>query len=78
MKSLLIQQWFAGHYRDKIAFDSGISAGVVTNIVNEWRMGWVLMQQIHLIISSLIEDDAPSASAGSELFDVNLRQFASS
>jgi DNA-binding transcriptional MerR regulator len=34
----VIQQWLAGHQRDKIAFDNGISAGAVTNIVNEWRM----------------------------------------
>jgi hypothetical protein len=25
-------------YRDKIAGDSGLSAGAVTNIVNEWRL----------------------------------------
>jgi hypothetical protein len=36
-KSLVIQLWLAGHQRDKIAFDCGISAGAVTNIVNEWR-----------------------------------------
>ena len=36
LRSLVIQQWGAGH-RDKIAGDSGLSAGAVTNIVNEWR-----------------------------------------
>jgi hypothetical protein len=34
----VIQQWLAGHQRDKIAFDNGISAGAVTNIVDGWRM----------------------------------------
>ena len=38
IKSQVIQQWLAGYQRDKIAFDSGISAGAVTNIVNEWRI----------------------------------------
>jgi hypothetical protein len=36
-KSLVIQQWLAGVQRDKIAADNGLSAGAVTNIVNEWR-----------------------------------------
>jgi hypothetical protein len=34
----VIQQWLAGYQRDKIAFDNGISAGAVTNIVDGWRM----------------------------------------
>jgi hypothetical protein len=34
----VIQQWLAGHQRDKIALDNGISAGAVTNIVDGWRM----------------------------------------
>jgi hypothetical protein len=38
VKSLAVQKWLAGHQRDKIAFDCGISAGAVTNVVNEWRM----------------------------------------
>jgi hypothetical protein len=33
----VIQQWLTGDQRDKIAADAGISAGAVTNIVNEWR-----------------------------------------
>ena len=37
LRSLVIQQWIAGAQRDKIADDSGLSAGDVTNIVNEWR-----------------------------------------
>jgi len=38
-KSLVIRQWLAGVQRDKIAGDDGISAGAVTNVVNEWRRG---------------------------------------
>jgi hypothetical protein len=37
LKSLVIQDWLSGKQRDKIAADSGLSAGAVTNIVNEWR-----------------------------------------
>lgn len=36
-KSLVIQEWLKGEQRDKIAADNGISAGSVTNIVNEWK-----------------------------------------
>jgi hypothetical protein len=36
-KSLVIQAWLNGEQRDKIAGDYGLSAGSVTNIVNEWR-----------------------------------------
>ena len=36
-KSMVIQGWLAGEQRDKIAVNSGLSAGAVTNIVNEWR-----------------------------------------
>jgi hypothetical protein len=39
MKSLVIRQWLSGVQRDKIAGDSGWSAGAVTNVVNEWRRG---------------------------------------
>jgi DNA repair exonuclease SbcCD ATPase subunit len=38
-KSLVIQQWLKGDQRDKIAADSGLSAGAVTNIINEWKQG---------------------------------------
>jgi hypothetical protein len=37
LKSAVIQQWLQGVERDKIALEFGISAGAVTNIVNEWR-----------------------------------------
>jgi cell division protein FtsB len=36
-KSLVIQGWLKGEQRDKIAADNGISAGSVTNIVNDYR-----------------------------------------
>ena len=36
-KSLVIQEWLKGVQRDNIAGDNGLSAGSVTNIVNEWR-----------------------------------------
>ena len=37
LKSLVIQDWLSGKQRDKIAGDNGLSAGAVTNMVNEWR-----------------------------------------
>ena len=37
LKSLVIQEWLKGVQRDNIAGDNGLSAGSVTNIVNEWR-----------------------------------------
>jgi hypothetical protein len=37
MKSLVIQQWLGGVPRDEIAYNNNLSAGAVTNIVNEWR-----------------------------------------
>jgi DNA-binding transcriptional MerR regulator len=39
LKSLVIQDWLSGKQRDRIAGDNGLSAGAVTNIVNEWRLG---------------------------------------
>jgi predicted nucleic acid-binding Zn-ribbon protein len=38
-KSLVIQQWLEGIQRDLIAANNGVSAGAVTNVVNEWRRG---------------------------------------
>jgi cell division protein FtsB len=40
LKSLVIQDWLSGKQRDKIAGDNGLSAGAVTNIVNEWRLAF--------------------------------------
>jgi hypothetical protein len=39
IKSAVIQQWLQGKSRDLIAVDNGLSAGAVTNIINEWRRG---------------------------------------
>jgi hypothetical protein len=39
VKSSVIQQWLQGKTRDSIAMDTGLSAGAVTNIINEWRKG---------------------------------------
>ena len=39
IKSLVIKQWLEGVQRDKIAANNGLSAGAVTNVVNEWRRG---------------------------------------
>lgn len=39
VKSAVIQQWLQGKTRDFIAYDTGLSAGAVTNIINEWRRG---------------------------------------
>ena len=36
LKSLVIQQWLQGLSRDVIAANNGISAGAVTNTVNDW------------------------------------------
>jgi hypothetical protein len=36
-KSLVTQGWMKGEQRDKIAADNGLSAGSVTNIVNDFR-----------------------------------------
>ena len=38
LKSQVIQDWLSGKQRDKIAGDNGLSAGAVTNTVNEWRL----------------------------------------
>lgn len=39
IKSAVIQQWLQGSARDLIAIDTGLSAGAVTNIINQWRRG---------------------------------------
>ena len=35
----MIQQWLSGTQRDRIAAENGLSAGAVTNLVNEWSRG---------------------------------------
>ena len=37
IKTLVIQQWLKGEQRDKIAVENGVSAGAVTDTVNQWR-----------------------------------------
>src|ERR671933_463409 len=39
VRSLVIRQWLEGVQRDKIAGNNGVSAGAVTNVINEWRTG---------------------------------------
>src|SRR5919198_4200881 len=39
IKSLVIQQWLQGIPRNNIGAENGLSAGAVTNIVNEWGIG---------------------------------------
>ena len=39
VKSVVIQQWLEGIARDTIAANNDLSAGGVTNIINEWRQG---------------------------------------
>lgn len=50
LKSLVIQQWLAGTQRDRIAVANGLSAGAVTNIVNEWR------QSLGLYVAETLRD----------------------
>ncbi|MGB7636429.1 MAG: hypothetical protein WBL88_02520 [Nitrososphaeraceae archaeon] len=38
-KSLVIQEWLSGTQRNRIAAENGLSAGAVTNLVNEWSRG---------------------------------------
>lgn len=48
MKLVVIQQWLQGIPRDTIANNNGLSAGAVTNIVNEWRiqLGFSLFDEL--------------------------------
>jgi hypothetical protein len=39
IRSLVIKQWFEGVQRDMIAANNGLSAGAVTNVVNDFRRG---------------------------------------
>jgi hypothetical protein len=39
IRSLVIKQWLEGVQRDMVAANNGLSAGAVTNTVNEWRRG---------------------------------------
>lgn len=50
VRSLVIQQWLEGKQRDKIAVDNGLSAGAVTNTVNNWRqaLGFAAADELSL------------------------------
>lgn len=39
IRFLVIQQWLEGVRRDIIAANNGLSAGAVTNVVNDFRRG---------------------------------------
>ena len=39
IRSLVIKQWLEGVQRDMIAANNGMSAGAVTNVVNDFRRG---------------------------------------
>ncbi len=54
-KSMVIQQWLQGIPRDAIANNNGLSAGAVTNIVNEWRqqLGFSLVDELRELAITL-------------------------
>lgn len=54
-KSLVIQQWLKGYQRDKISANSGLSAGAVTNIVNEWKqaLGFAIADELRELAITL-------------------------
>src|SRR5881227_1645295 len=39
VKKHVINQWLGGDNRDRIASDNNIGAGLVSNIINEWKKG---------------------------------------
>jgi DNA-directed RNA polymerase specialized sigma24 family protein len=55
VKSSVIQQWLQGKTRDSIAIDTGLSAGAVTNIINEWRkgLGYPLADELRELATTL-------------------------
>jgi hypothetical protein len=54
-KSMVIQQWLQGIPRDAIANNNGLSAGAVTNIINEWRqqLGFSLVDELRELAITL-------------------------
>src|SRR5690242_1220317 len=54
-KSIVIQQWLQGIPRDTIANNNGLSAGAVTNTVNEWRqqLGFSLVDELRELAITL-------------------------
>jgi hypothetical protein len=39
IKRQVVNQWLSGDSRDRIAVDNVIGAGMVSNIINEWKKG---------------------------------------
>ena len=41
MKNMVIKEWLKGNHRDRIAVQTGLSSGTVSNIIREWgdRLG---------------------------------------
>src|SRR5215467_10019395 len=39
IKKQVVNQWLSGDSRDRISADSGIGAGTVSNIIDEWKKG---------------------------------------
>ena len=41
MKNMVIKEWLKGNHRDRIAVQTGLSNGTVSNIIREWgdRLG---------------------------------------
>ena len=41
MKNMVIKEWLKGNHRDRIAVQTGLSGGTVSNIIREWgdRLG---------------------------------------
>lgn len=37
MRNMVIKEWLKGNHRDKIAVQTGLSGGTVSNIIREWR-----------------------------------------
>lgn len=54
-KSIVIQQWLQGIPRDTIANNNGVSAGAVTNTVNEWRqqLGFSVVDELRELAITL-------------------------
>jgi hypothetical protein len=45
-RNQVIREWLAGEPRDKIASDTELAAGTITNIVRDWRQKLGIPQQM--------------------------------
>ena len=52
-KSLVIQKWLSGTQRDRIGAENGLSAGAVTNLVNEWSRGLGIKRYMSVVTLKL-------------------------